>query len=234
MRGGKTVSGKLRRPPGAALISLGAVLAIAIAAVPSLAGHQPQSVASYTGCLKNGKIDDLAIGDSPAQSCRPDVEVHLSGGDITGVVTDTSLVGGGSEGTVGLGVNPAVVQRRVVGRCDQAGRDASIDSINVDGTVTCNTDDVGKTPLTAQVLANGAVLSGHGVVAVHHDAGSGLYLVQFNQTVKWCPAVATWGGGAGETLGKLQAYDLGAYQDDEVAVINEGGSDLTFSLAVFC
>lgn len=229
------MSRRIPRALRGVLVAAAAVLVgTAVVVVPSLAGHQPDSVASYTGCLKNGKIDDLAIGDSPMQSCRPDVQVHLSGGDVTGVVTDASLVGGGSEGTVALGVNPAVVQRRVVGRCDQAGRDASIDAINVDGTVTCNTDDIGTRPLTAQVLANGAVLSGHGVAGVNHEDGSSLYLVRFNQTVKWCPAVATWGGGAGETLGKLQAYDLGAYADDQVAVINEGGGELTFSLAVFC
>jgi hypothetical protein len=149
------VQANARSRPARRVLTISALIVLlgSLTAVPSLAGHETGSVASYTGCLKNGKIENLAVGDNPAGLCERNAQVHLSGGDITGVVTDPSLQGGWTEGTVELGINPAITQRRVFGRCDQVpGHDASIVVIDVSGQVSCNEDDVGETAAFAGSL----------------------------------------------------------------------------------
>lgn len=87
--------------------------------------------------------------------------------------------------------------------------------------------------LWARVLQNGALWHSHGVVGVTHDDGSGLYVARFNQEVKGCAALATWNGGVG-SLGRLYADNSGTYGDNGVAVVNDGGGDIAFSVTVIC
>ena len=63
-------------------------------------------------------------------------------GDITGVTAGTGLTGGGSGGSVTLNANTTYLQRRVSNSCTVG---SSIRAINEDGTVLCQTDNVGIT-----------------------------------------------------------------------------------------
>jgi hypothetical protein len=63
-------------------------------------------------------------------------------GDITGVNAGIGLSGGGTSGDVTLDANTTYLQRRVDSSCTAG---SSIRVINEDGTVVCETDDIGIT-----------------------------------------------------------------------------------------
>ena len=104
------------------------------------------------------------MGETPLAPCKDkEIEVHLGGGDVTGVVAGSGLSGGGSDGQVALGVDssavvtaiqpgfglsgggsggdvtlaidPTTIQRGVTTNCEAA--DGSIAKINEDGTAVC-------------------------------------------------------------------------------------------------
>lgn len=94
--------------------ALGALLILGFAAMSVLAGHQTSGVASYTGCLgpANGRTYGFAVGDVALAPCRPgDVEMHISGGDLTQVNTPAAggLQGGvtGGAASLSLATTPA-------------------------------------------------------------------------------------------------------------------------------
>ena len=82
---------------GAAVFT--AVVALALGGT-ALAGHLVGDVASYTGCVSSrGDLSKLQEGNTPLKPCSSgQVEVHLSGGDLTSVVAGTGLTGGAESG----------------------------------------------------------------------------------------------------------------------------------------
>ncbi len=127
-----------------------------------LTGNQ---ISAYTGGIERMKIDssgNVGIGTaSPSQ--KLDVVGNIKGtqlcigsdcrsswpsgggGDITGVIAGTGLTGGGTSGDVSLSADTTYLQKRVSGTC-AAG--SSIRVVNSDGTVACQTDNVGITSET--------------------------------------------------------------------------------------
>lgn len=68
--------------------------------------HGDDAPPTVTGCLTpNGGFRDFALGDAPAEACKQsEMQVRLSGGDITSVVAGAGLEGGSAGGPATLAI----------------------------------------------------------------------------------------------------------------------------------
>src|SRR2546422_6309342 len=222
-------------------------IALLIAATPILvqAGHQTSGVASYTGCLRSGIVYNVAVGDSPLAACRPgDVQVHVSGGDITGVAAGQGLAGGGANGATTLSVDTNAIQARVTGSCTSGN---AIPVINANGTVTCEPVGGGSSRPLLWVGAgsDGSVLSSSDpniLVIKFSPPAVGQYQVRFPLDVHTCAPVATIGRNPSDLntdSGLISASSFFGTNVTDIEVLTRGFNNFTFedkpfSLAVFC
>lgn len=105
------------------------------------------------GCTPGQVVTSVNVDGTV--NCAP-----VADGDITGVVADTGLLGGGLSGTVTLSADTTVLQRRVTGACP-AGE--AVASVNADGSVNCVPADDGD---ITEVTAGSGLLGGGDTGAV--------------------------------------------------------------------
>ena len=141
-------------------------------------------------------------------------------GDITAVTAGTGLNGGGSSGDVTLDADTTYLQRRVSNTCPAG---SSIQIINADGSVSCETDDdttyaagnqLGLAGTTFNVLEG----SGSGLDADLLDGQQGNYYLNASNIIS----------------GTLSANYYSAYSDlaAEGYLDNNSGSDLLTSAQI--
>jgi hypothetical protein len=107
--------------------TIAALAALAFAAYAVAARHA-EAVQSYTGCLKNGKLESLAVGTSPLAPCGAgQTQVRLGGGNVTAVTAGAGLVGGGDGGDLSLAADTSCLQKRVTIAYFPVGRASSLD-----------------------------------------------------------------------------------------------------------
>lgn len=107
--------------------------------------------------LADGAVTSLKIADGTIVPA----DLSFAAGDITGVsvTAGSGLTGGAASGEATLGVDAAVLQKRVSSSC-AAG--SSIRAIAQEGTVTCETDDDAGGDITAVTVTTGSGLTGGG------------------------------------------------------------------------
>ena len=144
----------------------------------------------WTGTLQGGSVPWLRLTSFPT-ACSLGQYVTAVGssltcstpaggggvGDITGVIAGTGLTGGGLSGDVTLSANTAYLQRIVNGTCAVG---SSIRLIASDGTVTCETDDVGiaSESDTLQTVTSRGISATGGIILNTGGAVNGL-IVQY-------------------------------------------------------
>jgi len=111
------------------------------------AGGVTAAMLASNGCT-NGQI--LKYNGS-AWACAADLTG--GGGGVTSITAGTGLTGGTITTTGTLAADTAYLQRRVNGSCPAG---SSIRTIAADGTVTCETDDIGTGPANAFVQGGNA------------------------------------------------------------------------------
>ena len=108
MRVGRGPTREGARPRSRTLARLAMTIAVAVVGWAGLGLAQDPTVTDYTGCLRtrgnaNGTIYALSPGSVPLVPCQSaDIQIHLSGGDISAVVAGDGLVGGSTNGVATL------------------------------------------------------------------------------------------------------------------------------------
>jgi hypothetical protein len=183
------------------------VFVLVAAAVIAFGAYPQDSVTVYTGCLTaGGTITSLAA--SPTTPTKPCIAteqlIHLSGGTITKVTAGTGLTGGGSDGYVTVGLDPAysLPQSCVPGnfpgwsgslwQCYGAGTGLTADTagkkLGIASTYqlpqTCTNGQITKSggPNTAWTCGNQQTYSGSDFALSSQSCNSGQFVTGINST----------------------------------------------------
>jgi len=205
-----------------------AVVALLAVPVAVFAGHQSNSVQEYTGCIKkNGEVYNLQVGTAPRTDCKSDeVLFHIAGGDITEVLTDTGLVGGGNNGALTLSLAPSY-------RLPQGCVDTAVAKWDNDSSSwACGDDQTGASGPASDVdcdgcvdsddLANGAVNTDN----LHDDAVNSAKIAD--------NTIVTGDLGAGAvTTGKMTANAASGFGSGPPLAIAPGTSTTTSAVFAF-
>jgi hypothetical protein len=134
-------------------------------------------------CLGNGAI--AKINSDGSVACQA-----AGTGTLTGVggASGSGITGGGTSGSVTLGIDPTILQHRLIGGC-QSGQ--AITSVAQDGTPSCQAFGSGNGTITG--LSNGTGLTGGGT-----SGNVSLALAPGYQLPQGCAAsqVSAWSGTA--------------------------------------
>ncbi len=137
------------------------------------------------------------------------------GGGVTSITAGTGLTGGTITTTGTLAADTAYLQRRVSGTCPAG---SSIRTIAADGTVTCETDDVGSGPANAFVQGGNAF----GATAVLGTSDNNAVDVRVNNSrvMRYEPNAL-----GPNVLGGDPSNSIGAYVGQTIAGGGRPGSD---------
>ena len=126
---------------------------LAGSALTAVANHLT-TTPTFTGCLNktSGAIGKVKQGPEPLSPCLSgETQLHLSGGDITGVFTGTNsgLIGGAASGRVDLKLNYPLLDARYV---NEGQTDSVTSAMIADGSI----DNVDLVPWLMQQIKCGA------------------------------------------------------------------------------
>jgi len=162
------------------------------------------------------------------------LDVASGSGTVTSVATGAGLTGGPITTSGSISVDTTYLQRRVSGTC---GSGASVRAINADGTVVCETDDVGIGTVTSVATGTGLTggpITGAGTVSIANAGVGNAQLANGSVNVAKLDTTSTDGRyfkQGGNSLGTIAVLGTADNQTLELWTNNSAGFRLQPTVA---